>query len=60
MVNGTKSDGLVFLVREQAFLFRKGPSTSENDFEIQWNLPIKGMLGQGVLSFIERFPLFKG
>ena len=27
---------------------------------IQWNLRIKGMLGQGVLSLIERFPLFGG
>ena len=27
---------------------------------IQWNLRIKDMLGQGVLSFIERFPLFGG
>ena len=26
------------------------------DICIQWNLRIKGMLGQGVLSFIERFP----
>ena len=25
---------------------------------IQWNLRIKDMLGQEVLSFIERFPLF--
>ena len=27
---------------------------------IQWNLRIKDTLGQGVLSFIERFPLFGG
>ena len=27
---------------------------------IQWNLRMKDMLGQGVLSFIERFPLFGG
>ena len=25
---------------------------------VQWNLQIKDMLGQGVLSFIERCPLF--
>ena len=60
MVNGTKADGLIFLVCEQAFLLGKGLSTSENDSEIQRNLPIKDTLGQGVLSFIERFPLFKG
>ena len=28
--------------------------------QIQWNLRIKDTLGQGVLSFIERFPLFRG
>ena len=27
---------------------------------VQWNLRIKDTLGQGVLSFIERFPLFGG
>ena len=27
---------------------------------LQWNLRIKDTLGQGVLSFIERFPLFGG
>ena len=27
---------------------------------MQWNLRIKDTLGQGVLSFIERFPLFRG
>ena len=27
---------------------------------IQWNLRIKNTLEQGVLSFIERFPLFGG
>ena len=27
---------------------------------IQWNLEIKTTLGQGVLSFTERFPLFRG
>ena len=27
---------------------------------IQWNLRMKDTLGQGVLSFIERFPLFGG
>ena len=27
---------------------------------VQWNLRIKYTLGQGVLSFIERFPLFGG
>ena len=26
---------------------------------LQWNLRIKDTLGQGVLSFIERFPLFQ-
>ena len=30
-----------------------------NDTDIQWNLRIKDTLGQGVLSFIERFPLFR-
>ena len=29
-----------------------------NDNGIQWNLRIKDTLGQGVLSFIERCPLF--
>ena len=28
--------------------------------EVQWNLQIKDVLGQGVLSFIERFPLYGG
>ena len=32
----------------------------ERAVSIQWNLRIKDTLGQGVLSFIERVPLFGG
>ena len=34
--------------------------TVKDEIIIQWNLPIKDTLEQGVLSFIERFPLFGG
>ena len=30
------------------------------NFHVQWNLRIKDTLGQRVLSFIERCPLFRG
>ena len=30
--------------------------TPHTHFDLQWNLRIKDTLGQGVLSFIERFP----
>ena len=32
----------------------------ETSYILQWNLKIKDILGQVVLSFIERFPIFGG